>query len=131
MDAPAAVRLVVGVEDGAHSLSQLGVPVARRDRADLVVMAELPEPDAHSALMPVTARLKYIAENEWGRRRYLDMIKPEEMDELARAEEQEQGDRRGLEWGEAAAARINLRKKLGGTRAGAEGLPGRDAVRRW
>ena len=110
MDAPAAVRLVVGVEDGAHSLSQLGVPVARRDRADLVVMAELPEPDAHSALMPVTARLKYIAENEWGRRRYLDMIKPEEMDELARAEEQEQGDRRGLEWGEAAAARINLRK---------------------
>ena len=50
--------------------------------------------------MPVTARLKYIAENEWGRRRYLDMIKPEEMDELARAEEQERGgggDRRGLE----------------------------------
>lgn len=94
-------------------------------------MAELPEPDAHSALMPVTVRLKYIAENEWGRRRYLGMIKPEEMDELARAEEQEQGDRRGLEWGEASAARINLRKKLGGTRAGAEELPGRDAARRW
>ena len=99
VDAPAAVRLVAGVEDGAHPLSQLGVPVARRDRADLVVAAGLPEPDARSALMPVTARLKYIAENEWGRRRYLDMIEPEEMNELARAEEQEQGDRRGLEWG--------------------------------
>ncbi len=29
-------------------------------------------PDGKSALMPVTARLKYIVENEWGRRRYLD-----------------------------------------------------------
>lgn len=30
-------------------------------------------PDGKSALMLVTARLKYIAENEWGRRRYLDV----------------------------------------------------------
>lgn len=29
-------------------------------------------PDGKSTLMPVTARLKYIVENEWGRRRYLD-----------------------------------------------------------
>lgn len=30
-------------------------------------------PDGRSALMLVTARLKYIVENEWGRRRYLDV----------------------------------------------------------
>ena len=30
-------------------------------------------PDGKSALMPVTARLKYIVENEWGRKRYLDV----------------------------------------------------------
>lgn len=30
-------------------------------------------PDGNSALMLVTARLKYIAECEWGRRRYLDV----------------------------------------------------------
>lgn len=39
-------------------------------------------PDGNSALMLVTARLKYIVEHEWGRRRYLDMSKLEEMDEL-------------------------------------------------
>ena len=32
--------------------------------------------------MLVTARLKYIAEHVWGKRRYLDMSKLEEMDEL-------------------------------------------------
>lgn len=32
--------------------------------------------------MLVTARLKHTAEREWGRRRYLDMSKPEGMDEL-------------------------------------------------
>ena len=32
--------------------------------------------------MLVTARLKHIAEREWGRRRCLDMSKPEGMDEL-------------------------------------------------
>lgn len=30
-------------------------------------------PDGCSALMPVTARLKYIAGCEWGKRRYLDV----------------------------------------------------------
>ena len=30
-------------------------------------------PDGKSALMPATARLKYIAESEWGSRRYLDV----------------------------------------------------------
>ena len=32
--------------------------------------------------MLVTARLKYIVEHEWGKRRYLDMSKLEEIDEL-------------------------------------------------
>jgi putative transposase len=32
-------------------------------------------PDCHSALMLVTARLKYIVEHEWGKRMYLDMSK--------------------------------------------------------
>ena len=35
-------------------------------------------PDGKSVLMPVTARLKYIVENEWGRRRYLDVSLLEE-----------------------------------------------------
>lgn len=35
-------------------------------------------PDGRSALMPVTARLKYIVENERGRRRYLDVSLLEE-----------------------------------------------------
>lgn len=39
-------------------------------------------PDGNSALMLVTARLKYIAEHEWAKRRYLDMSKLKEMDEL-------------------------------------------------
>ena len=39
-------------------------------------------PDGNSALMLVTARLKHTAEHEWGKRRYLDMSKLEEMDEL-------------------------------------------------
>lgn len=30
-------------------------------------------PDGKSALMLVTARLKYVAESEWGARRYLDV----------------------------------------------------------
>lgn len=38
-------------------------------------------PDGNSALMLATARLKYIAEHEWGKRWYLDMSKLEEMDE--------------------------------------------------
>ena len=39
-------------------------------------------PDGNSTLMLVTVRLKYTAEHEWGKRRYLDMSKLEEMDEL-------------------------------------------------
>lgn len=39
-------------------------------------------PDGNSVLMLVTARLKYIVEHEWGKRRYLDMSKLKEMDEL-------------------------------------------------
>lgn len=35
-------------------------------------------PDGKSALMLAAARLKYIVENEWGRRRYLDVSLPEE-----------------------------------------------------
>lgn len=35
-------------------------------------------PDGKSALMPVTARLKYVAESEWGSRRYLDVSLLEE-----------------------------------------------------
>lgn len=38
-------------------------------------------PDGNSALMLVTARVKYIVEHEWGKRRYLDMSKLEEMGE--------------------------------------------------
>ena len=39
-------------------------------------------PDGNSVLMLVTAKLKRIVEHEWGKRRYLDMSKLEEMDEL-------------------------------------------------
>ena len=35
-------------------------------------------PDGRSALMLVTARLKYVAESEWGSRRYLDVTLLEE-----------------------------------------------------
>lgn len=46
-------------------------------------------PNDTSTLMLVTARLKYIVEHEWGKRRHLDMSKLEEMDELrGKAEEQ-------------------------------------------
>lgn len=38
--------------------------------------------------MLVTARLKYIVENEWGKRRYLDMMRLEGMGELVRGEGQ-------------------------------------------
>lgn len=39
-------------------------------------------PNGNSALMLVTVRPKYIVEHEWGKRRYLDMSKLGEMDEL-------------------------------------------------
>ena len=35
-------------------------------------------PDGKSALMLVTARLKYVADSEWGSRRYLDVTLLEE-----------------------------------------------------
>ena len=38
-------------------------------------------PDGNSALILVTARVKCIVEHEWGKRRYLDMSKLEEMGE--------------------------------------------------
>ncbi len=44
--------------------------------------------------MLVTARLKYIVEHEWGKRRYLDMSKLEEMDELRRRARRGRGRRR-------------------------------------
>lgn len=44
-------------------------------------------PDGKSALMLVTARLKCIVEYEWGKRRYLDMSRLEEMDELSKKAE--------------------------------------------
>lgn len=45
-------------------------------------------PDDNSALMLVTARLKHIAEKEWGERRCLDMKRLEKMDELGRVQGQ-------------------------------------------
>ena len=39
-------------------------------------------PDGNSALMLVTARLKYIVEHERDKRRLLDMSKLDEMDEM-------------------------------------------------
>lgn len=39
-------------------------------------------PDGNSALMLVAARLKYIVEHGWSKRRCLDMSKLEEMNEL-------------------------------------------------
>lgn len=38
-------------------------------------------PNGNSALMLVTARLKYTVKHEWGKRRYLDMPKLEEANE--------------------------------------------------
>ena len=35
-------------------------------------------PDGRSALMLVTARLEYVAESEWGSRRYLDVTRLDE-----------------------------------------------------
>lgn len=52
-------------------------------------------PDGNSALMLVTAKLKYIVEHEWGKRRYLDMSKLEEMDELRERRRARRGRGRG------------------------------------
>jgi transposase-like protein len=37
-------------------------------------------PDGDSALMLVAARCKYVAESQWGRRRYLDILRMEELE---------------------------------------------------
>ena len=39
-------------------------------------------PDSNSALMLVTARLKYTVEHKWGKRMYLVISKLEEIDEF-------------------------------------------------
>ena len=54
-------------EDVMSAIEQLNREIRRRTRVAGTF------PDGKSALMPVTARLKYIVENEWGRRRYLDV----------------------------------------------------------
>lgn len=74
-------------EDGSVNLREL----MRRIAEDVVSAIEQPNreirrrtrvvgtfPDGKSALMLVTARLKYIVENEWGRRRHLDVSLLEE-----------------------------------------------------
>lgn len=50
-----------------NAIEQLNREIRRRTR----VVGTFP--DEKSALMPVTARLKYIAGSEWGSRRYLDV----------------------------------------------------------
>ena len=54
-------------EDVVSAIERLNREIRRRTR----VVGTFP--DGKSALMLVTARLKYIVENEWGRRRYLDV----------------------------------------------------------
>ena len=62
-------------EDVVSAIEQLNREIRRRTR----VVGTFP--DGKSALMPVTARLKYIVENEWGRRRYLDVSLLEEKED--------------------------------------------------
>ena len=50
-----------------NAIERLNREIRRRTRAVGTF------PDDCYALMPVTARLKYIAECEWGKRRYLDV----------------------------------------------------------
>ena len=59
-------------EDVMSAIERLNREILRRTR----VVGTFP--DGKSALMLVTARLKYIVENEWGRRRYLDVSLLEE-----------------------------------------------------
>ena len=59
-------------EDVVSAIERLNREIRRRTR----VVGTFP--DGKSALMLVTARLKYIVENEWGRRRYLDVSLLEE-----------------------------------------------------
>ena len=59
-----------------NGIERIDREIRRRTRVDGTF------PDGKSALMLVTAGLKYIVDHEWGKRRYLDMSKLEEMDEL-------------------------------------------------
>ena len=59
-------------EDVMSAIERLNREILRRTR----VVGTFP--DGKSALMLVAARLKYIVENEWGRRRYLDVSLLEE-----------------------------------------------------
>ena len=59
-------------EDVVSAIERLNREIRRRTR----VVGTFP--DGKSALMPVTAWLKYVVENEWGRRRYLDISLLEE-----------------------------------------------------
>ena len=59
-------------EDVVSAIERLNREIRRRTR----IVGTFP--DGKSALMPVTARLKYVVENEWGRRRYLDVSLLEE-----------------------------------------------------
>ena len=59
-------------EDVVNAIERLNREIRRRTR----VVGTFP--DGKSALMPVTARLKYVVENEWGRRHYLDVSLLEE-----------------------------------------------------
>ena len=62
-------------EDVVSAIEQLNREIRRRTR----VVGTFP--DGKSALLLVTARLKYIVENEWGRRRYLDVSLLEEKED--------------------------------------------------
>ena len=55
-----------------NAIERLNREVRRRTRAAGTF------PDGKSALTLVTARLKYVAESEWGSRRYLDVTLLEE-----------------------------------------------------
>lgn len=71
-------------------------------------------PDGNSALMLVTARLKYIAENEWGGE---EVPGHDEAGGEERAGKGRGANGRGVRpvGGGAAAAQVNLRKNLDGT----------------
>ena len=62
-----------------NAIERLNREVRRRTRAVGTF------PDGKSALMLVTARLKYVAESEWGSRRYLDVTLLEEQPYRRRA----------------------------------------------
>ena len=62
-----------------NGIERINREIRRRRRRTRVVGTC---PVGNSTLMLVTVRLKYTAEHEWGKRRYLDMSKLEEMDEL-------------------------------------------------